>query len=473
MLQTLRERQLYAKLSKCQFWLDKVAFLGHVISAERVSVDPQKIEAVVNWKSPKNVSEVRSFLGLAGYYRKFVEGFSKIAAPLTKLTRKDVKYDWVDACQKSFEELKSRLTSAPVLALPNGRDGFVVYSDTSRQGLGCVLMQNDRMIVDRLTKSAHFLPVNVEDSLEKLAKLYVDEIVRLHGVPVSIVSDRDPRFTSRFWPSLQTALGTRQHFSTAFHPQTDGQSERTIQTLEDMLRACVMEFKGSWDTHLALMEFAYNNSYQASIEMAPFEALYGRKCRTPVCWDEVGERRLVGPELVQITSEKVKVVRDNLKIARDRQKSYADNNRRDLQFEIGDQVFLKISPWKGVLRFGKRGKLSPRYIGPYEIVSKVGPVAYKLKLPPELSRIHDTFHVSMLRKYIPDPSHVLREQPVQLKENLTYEEIPVQIVDRKEQVLRSKVIPLVKVLRKNHEREAATWELEAQMRHQYPHLFSG
>ena len=328
------------------------------------------------------------------------------------------------------------------------------------------------VIVDRLTKSAHFLPVNVEDSLEKLAQLYVDEIVRLHGVPVSIVSDRDPSFTSRFWPSLQTTLGTRLHFSTAFHPQTDGQSERTIQTLEDMLRACVMEFKGSWDTHLALMELSYNNSYQASIEMAPFEALYGRKCRTPVCWDEVGERRLVGPKLVQITSEKVKVVRDNLKIARDRQKSYADNLCRDLQFEIGDRVFLKISPWKGVLRFGKRGKLSPRYIGPYEIVSKVGPVAYRLKLPPKLSRIHDTFHVSMLRKYIPDPSHVLREQPMQLKENLTYEETLVQVVDRKEQVLRSKVIPLVKVLWRNYEREAATWEPKVQMRRQYPQLFS-
>ena len=133
---------------------------------------------------------------------------------------------------------------------------------------------------------------------------------------------------------------------------------------------------------------------------------------------------------------------------------------------------MKISPWKGVLRFGKQGKLSPRFIGPYEIVSKVGPVAYKLKLPPELSRIHDTFHVSMLRKYIRDPSHVLREQTVQLKENLTYEEIHVQIVDRKEQVLRTKVIPLVKVLRKNHEREAATWEPEVQMRRQYPQIFS-
>ena len=167
-------------------------------------------------------------------------------------------------------------------------------------GLPWTQRQHDTIwvIVDRLTKYAHFLPVNVEDSLEKLAQLYVDETVRLHRVLVSIVSYRDPRFTSRFWPSLQIALGTRLHFSATFHSQTDGQSERTIQTLEDMLRACVMEFKGSWDTHLALMEFTYNNSYQASIEMAPFEALYGTKCRTLVYWDEVGERRPVGPELV-------------------------------------------------------------------------------------------------------------------------------------------------------------------------------
>ena len=146
-----------------------------------------------------------------------------------------------------------------------------------------------------------------------------------------------------------------------------------------------MKFKGSWDTHLVLMEFAYNNNYQSSIEMSPFEALYGRKYRTLVCWDEVGERRLVGPDLVQVTSEKVKVVRDNLKTTRDIQRSYENNSRRDLQFEIDDRVFLKIFPWKGVLRFARRGKLSPRFIGPYEIVSKVGPVGYRWKLPPELS----------------------------------------------------------------------------------------
>ena len=190
-LQILRERQLYAKFSKCQFWLDKVAFLGHVISAEGMSVDPKKIEAVVNWKPPKNVSEVRSFLGLAGYYRKFVEGFSKIAAPLTKLTRKDVKYDWVDACQRSFEELKGRLTSAPVLALPNERDGFAVYSDASRQGLGCVLMQNDRVIAyasRQLKKHEENYPTH---DLELAVVVFALKIWRhyLYGVSCRIFTD--------------------------------------------------------------------------------------------------------------------------------------------------------------------------------------------------------------------------------------------------------------------------------------------
>ena len=161
------------------------------------------------------------------------------------------------------------------------------------------------VIVDRLTKLAHFLPVRMDYSLDKLAEIYVNEIVRLHGAPVSIVSDRDPRFTSHFWPSLQNALGTKLKFSTSFHPQTDGQSERTIQTLEDMLRACVMEFKGSWDRYVHLMEFSYNNSYHSSIGMAPYEVLYGRRCRTPLCWNEVGERQLEGPELVQHTTDKI------------------------------------------------------------------------------------------------------------------------------------------------------------------------
>ena len=220
------------------------------------------------------------------------------------------------------------------------------------------------------------------------------------------------------------------------------------------------------------MEFASNNSYPTSIGMAPYEALYGRKCRTLVCWDKVGERKLVGPEIVQVTCDKIKVIRDRLKIAQDRQKSYADNHRRDLKFEVGDMVFLRISPWKGVLRFGKRGKLSPRYIRPYRIVERIGEVAYRLELPSDLDRIHDVFHVSMLRKYIPDPSHVLTEQPMEIQEKLTYEEEPVQILDRREQVLCNKTIPLVKVFWRSHTIEEATWEPEAQMRRHYPQLFS-
>ena len=343
---------------------------------------------------------------------------------------------------------------------------FVVGLPRTRSGRDAVWV-----IVDRLTKSAHFLAINMSFSLDQLARMYVNEVVSRHGIPMSIVSDRDPRFTSRFWKQLQRALGTKLNFSTAFHPQTDGQSERTIQTLEDMLRACVIEFTGGWDEHLPLIEFAYNNSYHSSIEMAPYEALYGRKCRTPVCWDEDGERRLLGPELVQYTSNKIQVIRARLKAAQDRQKSYYDKKHREVNFEVGDLVYLKVSPWKGILRFGKKGKLSPRYIGPYEITERIGLLAYRLDLPPELSRIHNVFHISMLRKYVPHHSHVIRPEPVELQADLTYATEPVQILSREVKQLRSKQIPLVKVQWQNQYREEATWEREDDMRERYPYLF--
>ena len=173
------------------------------------------------------------------------------------------------------------------------------------------------VIVDRLTKSAYFLPIRWGSSLEQLVKKYMAEIVRLHGVPVSIVSDRDPRFTSRFWESLQKALGTKLHMSTAFHPQTDGQLERTIQTLEEMLRACVIEFQDTWDKYIPLMEFAYNNHYHSSIGMAPYEALYGRKCRSPLYWDREGTELLEGPDIVQLTVDKIDVIKSKLKAVQD------------------------------------------------------------------------------------------------------------------------------------------------------------
>jgi hypothetical protein len=232
-----------------------------------------------------------------------------------------------------------------------------------------------------------------------------------------------------------------------------------------------MDFKGSWDLHLPLIQFAYNNNYHTSIGMSPFEALYGRKCRTPICWEEVGEHRVYGPDIIQDSIEKVQIIRERLKTAQSRQKSYADNRRRDIEYEIGDYVFLKVSPWKGVFRFKKHGKLSPRFIGPFEIIGRIGAVAYRLELPPELSRVHNVFHVSMLRKYVHDPSHVIEMPLIEVNEDLTYEAEPVQILDTKEQVLRTKVIPLVKVLWRNQKIEEATWEREDVMFARYPHLF--
>ena len=328
------------------------------------------------------------------------------------------------------------------------------------------------VIVDRLTKNAHFLAVNLRMSMVKLAQLYISEIVRLHGVPSSIVSDRDPRFTSRFWQTLQGAMGSRLAMSSAYHPQTDGQSERTIQSLEDLLRTCVLDHLGTWDEVLPLVEFTYNNSFHTSIGMAPYEALYGRRCRTPLCWYQDGESVVVGPELLRQTTEKVKLIQERMKASQSRQKSYADQRRRPLEFESGDHVFLRITPTTGVGRAIRQKKLSPRFIGPYQILRRIGPVAYEIALPPPLTNLHSVFHVSQLRKYVPDPSHVLEMEDLQIRGDLTVEVQPVGLGDVQLRQLKGKSIRLVQVIWDRRTGDF-TWELEDNVRKSYPHLFSG
>jgi hypothetical protein len=237
------------------------------------------------------------------------------------------------------------------------------------------------VIVDRLTKVAHFIPVKTIYSGAKLAELYMSRIMCLHGVPKKIASDRGSQFTSKFWEKLHVSMDTKLNFSSTYHPQMDGQTERTNKILEDMLWACALKYGKRWDKSLPYAEFSYNNSYQASIKMAPYEALYGRQYRTPLFWSQTGEGQVFRPEVLKDAEKQVQMVCESLKVAQSRQKSYADK-RRDLSFEIDDFVYLKVSPMRGTRRIKVKGKLAPRYVGPFKIVDRKGEVAYQLELTP-------------------------------------------------------------------------------------------
>jgi hypothetical protein len=316
------------------------------------------------------------------------------------------------------------------------------------------------VIIDQLTKIAHFLPIKVKYTVVTYAELYITRILSLHGVPKTIVSDREPQFVSKFWEELHKSLGTKLLHSSACHPQTSGQTERVNQILEVMLQACVLVFPQKWDDCLPLVEFSYNNSYQESIKMAPFEALYGRRCRTPLNWSEPGERWFFRHDMVKETEEKVQRIIHNLKEAQARQKSYADKRRKPLYFQVEDYVYLKVSPMKGVSRFRVKGKLAPRYIGHFPVLEQCGLVAYRLKLPETLSALHNVFHVSQLKKCLRVPDRTVEVIDVALEPDLTYSEHPIRVLDQKDRITRRKTLKFYKIQWNQHTEDEATWETQ-------------
>nr|GEU85630.1 putative reverse transcriptase domain-containing protein [Tanacetum cinerariifolium] len=463
-----------------------------------IHVDPSKIKAVENWESPRTLSEVRPFLGLARYYRRFIENFSKIAKSLTISTQKSKTFDWGEEHENAFQILKGKLCDAPVLALPDGPEDFMVYYDASGLGLVCVLMQRGKVIeyasrqlkiheknytthdvelgarrwielfsdydceiryhlgkanvvTDALSRKERVKPKKVQDMNMTLQFSIKDRIpLRVHeaDIPKIAFRTRYGQFEFTIMPfrltnapavfmdirnlvckpyldkfvivliddilihskskedheTLQKALWTRLDMSTTYHPQSDGQSERTIHTLKGMLRSCVINFGGNWNVHLPLAEFSYNNSYHSSIRCPLFKALYGNKCRSPVLWAEIGESSLIGPELVQETTDKVKLIKEKLKA----------------------RGIVK----RAMLTIGASRKLAPRYVRPFEILERIGAVAYRLRLPEELSSVHDIFHVSNLKKCLADANLYLPLDEIKIDKTFRFVEEPVEIIDR-------------------------------------------
>ncbi|XP_052111589.1 uncharacterized protein LOC127742948 [Arachis duranensis] len=557
-IQILRDRKLFAKLSKCEFWKSELKFLGHVVSKQGIAVDPVKVKAVMNWERPTSVTEIRSFLGLAGYYQRFIKEFSQLALPLTKLTRKDTPFVWTPTCEESFQTLKHRLTTAPVLVLPEPSEPFEVYYDASLKGLGCVLLQHQNVVAYASRQLRLHEMNDPTHDLELVAIVFALKIWRhyLYGVKFHIFSDHKRKANvvadalSRkslyaAWMMLQEEellrafqglnLGIREEFGilclSHLQISSDFKSEllkahqdsealrKVLPTVEQGKQWRVSEGQdGLWkfknriivpdigDLRQSILKEKVKIEYQRPSEiLQPLEipqwkwesiamnfviGLPRTRSGCDTIWGSSLYIKILGSFSVCIwdsvkleycvSSSDIWSVRENYSDLGGYAKglcfgpaSKLGSRRKPLEFEEREHVFLKFTPTTGVGRAIKTKKLNPHYIGPFEILKRIGPVAYRIALPPYLSNLHDMFHVSQLRKYTPETRHVLEPEPIQVREDLTLPVIPVKIDNTNIKRLRGKEVSLVKIAWSRAGIEEHTWELESDMRKDYPHLFSG
>ncbi|GAU40484.1 hypothetical protein TSUD_286390 [Trifolium subterraneum] len=618
----LSHNDLVANKKKCFFGQTKVEYLGHLISDKGVEVDPSKIASVIHWPQPKNVKGVRGFLGLTGYYRKFIRNYGRIARPLTELTKKD-GFKWGIEAQKAFDELKRMLTTAPVLALPDFSKNFLIECDASGEGLGAILMQDRKpiayfskalsgrnltkstyekelmavvlaiqhwrpyllgrrfsvstdqkslkqllqqriataeqqnwiakllgydfdivykqgkmnqgadalsrihegeikamisqlkwiqeeqvkaenqadnrlskimaeiwedvsmdfitglpkskgfeailVVVDRLSKYSHFIPLKHPYTAKSIAETFCKEIVRLHGVPITIVSDRDPIFVSNFWKELFKLQGTKLQMSTAYHPESDGQTEIVNRCLETYLRCFIYDQPRTWVSWLHWAEYWFNTTYHSATGKTPFEVVYGRAPPVITRWVQ-GETRVaaVQRELMD-RDEALRQLRSQLLRAQDKMKSQADKRRVGRQFVCGEWVFVKLRAHRQhsvVTRIN--AKLAARYYGPFPIIDKIGTVAYKLKLPAG-SRVHPVFHVSLLKKATSSHKDTLPElmdEPIEICE-------PEALLAARRVKHQQEEVKQVLIHWKGRNVEEATWEDEMMIRSQFPKFALG